>query len=306
MPPDRRQKRLALTVLLSLLAAFVVALLFRNVPLAHIDSFIPIIDTILFITDGITATLLFAQFSVLRSRALLALAGGYLFTSLTIIPHALTFPGAFTPNGLLDAGLQSTAWLYVFWHMGLPSAVIAYVLLGRLDRETPLVRGAVRPIVLASVLAAAAAACASTLLATVGANLLPPIMSDQMHAQFAWHFVPPVALSLVAIGLLAAQYRRSVLDLWLLVVLVAWFLDSILLNDTVVRFSLIWYAGRTFGLLAASFVLLIMLSEATVLYARLAVSAAAQRRERDSRLMTLDAVAASIAHEVKQPRYERR
>lgn len=300
MPPDARRRWLALSVALLLAAAFIAALPFRNMPLPRVDNFIPIIDTILFIIDGITAVLLFAQFSVLRSRALLMLAGGYLFTSLTIVPHALTFPGAFAPNGLLDAGLQSTAWLYVFWHMGLPSAVIGYALLRHLDDKAPLAHSSVRPAALACVLAAIVLAWAAAALATIGANLLPPIMADQTHAKFPWHFVPPVALSIVAIGLLGVR-RRSVLDLWLLVALVAWLLDSILLNDAVTRFSLIWYAGRTFGLLAASFVLLIMLSEATVLYARLAVSAAAQKRDQDSRLMTMDAVAASIAHEVKQP-----
>jgi len=32
---------------------------------------------------------------------------------LTIV-HALTFPGLFAPAGLLGAGPQSTAWLYMF------------------------------------------------------------------------------------------------------------------------------------------------------------------------------------------------
>ena len=51
---------------------------------------------------------------------MLALACGYLFDALIIIPHALTFPGAFTPAGLLGAKEQTTAWLYTFWHGGRP------------------------------------------------------------------------------------------------------------------------------------------------------------------------------------------
>ena len=300
LPADAKQKHLALVIGLLLFGTFIGTLPYRNIQLGPVSSFIPIVDTILFVSDSITAALLFAQFSVLRSRSLLVLGGGYLFTALTIVPHALTFPGIFSPTGLLDAGLQSTAWLYVFWHMGLPSAVIAYVLLKQRDSVAPMPPNTLRLALAATVAAVVVITCALTWLATRGENFLPTIMTDQLHAQFPWHFVPPVGLSIVAIGLLFTR-GRSILDLWLLVALGAWLIDALLLNSGVERFSVIWYAGRIYGLLAASFVLLVLLSETTVLYARLALASAAQQRERESRLMTMDAVAASIAHEVKQP-----
>ena len=56
------------------------------------------------------------------------LANGYLFTALIAIPYALTFPGSFAPKGLLGAGYQTAGWLYLFWHCGLPVAIIAYAL----------------------------------------------------------------------------------------------------------------------------------------------------------------------------------
>ena len=65
---------------------------------------------------------------------MLLLAGGFLFDALIVIPHALTFPGAFAPAGLLGAGLQTTAWLFIFWHFGLPAAVIGYACLPRETR----------------------------------------------------------------------------------------------------------------------------------------------------------------------------
>ena len=43
-----------------------------------------------FVTDLITAVLLFAQLSIFYSTALLVLASGYLFTALIVIPHAGT------------------------------------------------------------------------------------------------------------------------------------------------------------------------------------------------------------------------
>src|SRR4029077_20134760 len=67
------------------------------------------------------------------------------------------------------------------------------------------------------------------------------------------------------------------------------------------RFSVGWYTVRVFGVLSSSLVLIVLLYEIETLYASLLGAVLAQRREREARLMTGDAVSASIAHEVKQP-----
>jgi signal transduction histidine kinase len=67
------------------------------------------------------------------------------------------------------------------------------------------------------------------------------------------------------------------------------------------RFSVGWWAGRLYGLASASVVLLVLLSEITTLYVRLLRSVAAERRAREARLATMEALSASIAHEVSQP-----
>jgi hypothetical protein len=62
-----------------------------------------------------------------------------------------------------------------------------------------------------------------------------------------------------------------VLDLWLMVVMCVWIFDialSAVLNAG--RFDLGFYAGRVHGLLAATFVLGVLLVENVMLYARLA------------------------------------
>src|SRR5215475_3501678 len=143
LAPDSRQKRLAFIAALVVPLPFIAIIPFGRIELPRIDSYIPVVDTVMLINDSIAATLLFAQFSVLRSPSLLALAGGFLLTALLVIPHALTFPGAFAPGGLLGAGLQTTPWLNEFWFLGLPFAVIAYALLKRYDRTAPIPRAAV-------------------------------------------------------------------------------------------------------------------------------------------------------------------
>jgi signal transduction histidine kinase len=93
-----------------------------------------------------------------------------------------------------------------------------------------------------------------------------------------------------------------VLDLWLTVVMCAYVIEICLVNFPVVmRFSVGWYVGRVFGLVSGSLVLFVLLYEITILYAQLLRALLAQRREREARLVTGDAIAATIAHEVRQP-----
>src|SRR5262249_36211389 len=147
---------------------------------------------------------------------------------------------------------QTTPWLNEFWFLGLPSAVIAYVLLK--GRE-PIPRSAVPFAIFTTVMAVSVITCAIVWLSTDGVELLPAIMSDAIHPRLAWHFLPIVALSIVAMALLWSR-RDASLDLWLLVVLEAWMLNALMFNKLVVRFSLFWYGGRVFAALAASIVLL--------------------------------------------------
>ena len=94
---------------------------FAGMPLAPVPAFVASYQSALAINDLITAVLLFSQFAVLRSWALLLLASGYLFTAAAAIAHALTFPGLFAPAGLFQRGSQTTVWLYMIWHGGFPA-----------------------------------------------------------------------------------------------------------------------------------------------------------------------------------------
>jgi signal transduction histidine kinase len=297
LTPDSRQKRLVLTVALLLPVPFLAMIPFGQIRLPRVDSYIPVVDTVMLINDTIAATLLLAQFSIIRSPSLLALAGGFLLTAFLVIPHALTFPGAFAPEGLLGARLQTTPWLNEFWFAGLPLAVIAYVLLKGAE---PIPRRYTGLAILATVTAAFAVTYGLLLLTTDGADLLPAIMQDLTHPQLAWHFLPLVALNVTAIAL-TWRRRQSALDLWLLVVLEAWMLNAFLFNKLVVRFSVFWYGGRVFAALATSLILLFLLSEITVLYWRLARSHMLLERERDNKLMNMEAMVAAVSHELKQP-----
>src|SRR6185436_17390631 len=133
LPPSKAQKQLALVVLLGILVVvFVVTGPLSHLRTSPVAAFLPIYVTTMIATDSITAILLFTQFVILRSRAILVIAIGYAFTALVLIPYLLTFPGLFGSTGVIDGPL-STAWFFVVWRTGFPSFVIGYALLKDAD-----------------------------------------------------------------------------------------------------------------------------------------------------------------------------
>ena len=303
LPPTSRQRQFALAVAVVLLVGFGVFAPFAHRPLPRLDAFIPFFEGIIFVTDFITSVLLFAYFSIYHSRALLALASGYLFTSLIVIPHVLTFPGVFSPTGLLGAGLQSTGWLYIFWHIGFPAAVLVYAWLKDEKRANSHTHASALPVFGWSAAIVFSLVCGLTLLATAGDEFLPRLFIDRTHLAPFNSYAIAFALCVCAIALIVLGVgRRSLLDQWLMIVALASILElvfvAVLSGE---RFSLGFYAGRICSLIASTVVLVVLLAETTRLYARLARSNMMLERERNDKLMTFEALVASISHEVRQP-----
>jgi signal transduction histidine kinase len=303
LPPTRLQTQSAVAVAAFALVAFIVIAPFSGMPLPALNIFFPLLDAIVFVTDLVTATLLFSQFAISGSRPLLALANGYLFTGFIVIPHALTFTGAFSPTGLLGANSQTGSWLFIFWHIGFSAALLAYALLS-IDNRTPLILSrSARSTIWLSVASAIALTCGLCWLATAGAHLLPPVILDnnRLSQLVIYPIWLTILISALAVSVLALR-RRSVLDQWLMVVAfisIGELAFSGLLPG--VRFSMGFYAGRVFSIVAASIVLIILLVETTRLYVLLARSHAFLQRERDNKLMNFEAIVAAISHEINQP-----
>jgi signal transduction histidine kinase len=316
IPPTAGQRRIARVFLLALLVILLSTWPVATFKLPEVHAFVPTLAAALFVSDCVTAALLFAQFSILRQWALLIIASGYLFSALIVVAHALAFPGAFTPTGVLGSGLQSAVWLYWFWHSGLPLAIIGYALLKDTNRVVDV--RFTRLAVSVSIAGVFALVVGLFWFVTQHEDLLPiTFVHVQPLSVFRQIIGGLVILALGGIALWLLWSRQSsLLDQWLVVALCALLLEVLLASVlSAGRYNLAWYAGRFYQLVTATVVMVVLLAELTRLYARLAHSNTmlqrertmlqravdAQRRERDARLMTGDAVAATIAHEVKQP-----
>jgi signal transduction histidine kinase/CheY-like chemotaxis protein len=280
------QRRLAIAAVILSLALLPVIGPYAGADLAHAPAVTPVYEAALCVIDLITAILLFGEFYRVRAPALAVLASGYLFCSLMSVLFTLSFPEVFAPEGLVG-GPQSSAWTWMLWRAVFPLFVLAYALMAG---KGPLRTDARTSYGLGLTLAIGGTLALFGLITFVVAReeaFLPPVMvSGDFHRTLALGLSPAlIVLDLIA---LAAMWRRrnaSVLDLWVMVTLAAWFCDVCMSGvfDSH-RYDLGWYAGRIYGLFAAGFVLTALLTELNKLYSRLAESLALSERQNEELL----------------------
>ncbi len=99
---------------------------------------------------------------------------------------------------------------------------------------------------------------ALTLLATRGHDWLPVVMQGSDYSLLVEKGVSPAVWILTLVAMAALwQLKQRVMDLWLMLVMWVWLFDiglSAVIGSN--RFDLGFYAGRIFGLMAASFLLI--------------------------------------------------
>jgi signal transduction histidine kinase len=301
MPSTPRQRKLAVIFVVAIVTVAVLVAPFATIHIGRIDSFVPVLQTVLSAADLLTATLLLAQYSVQPNRALLAVASGYLFSASFAFLQTLSFPGGYAPNGIIGDGFNTPAWFFVLWHTSFLLSILTYSLL-KDKKETSR-----RP---------AAASIATTLTCVVGTVValswivtaevrsLPSFYATSITLQTRLGNQINFALSLLAALPLLLLFirRRTVLDLWLMVTLVAWLPNFLVATvASSVRFSVGWYAARGFALIASCMLLAMLLTEMIMLYSRLTSALTMLRRERANRLVSIDAATAAIAHEIRNP-----
>ena len=304
IPATDRQRTMAVGVAIVLIAAAVVIAPFASIQVGQIDAFIPVLQTVVSVVDLVTATLLFAQFSIQPQRALLALASGYLFSGSFAFLQTLAFPGGYADAGLIGDRLNTPAWMYVLWHTTFPAAILVYTFSKDTTKAAKLPGGSAMTAIAITVVCVLAVIAGLTWVVTMKTEYLPVLFTTDVRFHTRLPNQINMALWLwgaIALAVLFAR-RHTILDLWLMVTLLAYmpnFLVAVIGSS--VRFTVGWYAARCFVLVASCTLLSVLLVETMFLYSRLASMIILQRRERTHRLLSVEAATAAIAHEINQP-----
>lgn len=272
-PAGYRERAAAGATVLVSVVLFMLAVPYATEALAPFPAFIPIYVTALVIFDLITAVLLFGQYRALGSQGLLVLGGAYLFTATATAAYALIFPGLFAPTGLLGSGPQTSSAMYMLWHAGFPLAVMVYAQIKHHEPHGPqwVERGHAHRGIVAVVLVMISVVGLWTTFATSGHAHLPLFLDGNRTTTTGKVTLAGIwLLSLTALILLWRRKPHTRLDVWLQVVMCVWLLNialAALLNTG--RYDLGWYMGRIYSLLAAGFLLIVLLSESARHQARL-------------------------------------
>jgi hypothetical protein len=283
LSPTRRQTWFAVVFSALLLLGFAVIAPFAAKPLPLVDGFIPALDAVIFVTDLITASLLLTQFSFTRSRALLALACGFLFSALIVVAHGLSFPGTLSTTGSFLRSPDAYAVnfrFYLYWHLGIPAAVFAYVWLEVKDRSQNVVHVPTALLSIVGVAVVLILACCVGWLAVSGRSILPFALAYSGDTRL-WPTSLTMMICAAALSVLWI-FRRSALDQWLMIVVLALIIE---LAVTAAIGGRAWrteaasqqygatlgvYTGRAFSLVTSTVVLIGLLAETTRLYGRVA------------------------------------
>jgi signal transduction histidine kinase len=304
LPATGRQEKIALGIVILLIVAAVAIAPFAGMQIPRVDAFIPVLQTVLSVVDFITATLLFAQYAIQPQRPLLALASGYLFSGSFAFLQTLAFPGAYAAAGLMGDAFNTPAWFFVLWNTTFPTAILVYALSKDAKTVTTMPGEATGRSIGSTIVCVFAVIAGLTWIVAEKSELLPSLYTANVTLQTRFANQINVALGLwVGTALIVLSLRRrTILDLWLVVTLLAWmpnFLVAAIASS--VRFTIGWYAARCFVLIGSSMLLIVLLTETTFLYSRLASAMILQRRERKNRLLSVGAVTAAIAHELNSP-----
>jgi signal transduction histidine kinase len=298
-----RQNRLAVGIVVVLLSAAVLIAPFGHANVGQIDAFLPAVQSVLSAADVMTAILLLVQYSYQPQAAILTLGSGYLLSASFAFLQTLSFPGGYGPAGLIGDGTNTPAWFFVFWRFLFPLAVLIYAF-SKDAREAVLSERSVKARIGLTVLCTLTLVAGTTMAVTTFAGSLPQFYRASLTLQTRLANQINIALLLWYAVVLSVLFprRRTILDLWLIVTLVAWMPDSLVaISGSSTRFTIGWYAARCFALVASCILLCALLVEMSTLYSRLASAFSLLRRERANRLLSVDAATAAIAHEVRTP-----
>jgi PAS domain S-box-containing protein len=230
--------------------------------LATQASFVPAMLALGACFDLLSVLFLLRQFLDTGDRAALRLSWAYVFALVVLGGYAAAFPNVLGTSPPLALYPSTAPWLWVAWHTGFPVLLALALARKRVARSS--VPSHLRRLAMwMSVLACAGTAGICVAVASVWGGHLPVIIQGQdltaMTRAAGPVMFPVVGLATVLTWLGAR--RRSGPERWAAIAAAATLADVVLTLTCRSRYSLGWYAGRTFTVLASAAVLIALLVE---------------------------------------------
>jgi diguanylate cyclase (GGDEF)-like protein len=261
----------AVTAIL-LLTLDIAALGFEGTATVASGAFVPVCATVWFGAGALTAFLLYGQFFVTESVALLIFASAYEFGALIALPYLLSSPGVtlFQPT---QADLQLRAALWAAWHLVFAVLVCTGFAVDPLLERRFATRRQVQRSLLA--VAVGTALCVVTIAALLWTwrGAIPVTVVAEHSTAFYRHVLAPLvgASSFVACGIALLRGRgKTSLSVWVAVATASAGLDAIVNAFSRHEYSWAWYTAKIQTTLTASIVLIAMLVEIAFVYRRMA------------------------------------
>lgn len=292
-PATTPDKRSALFTALGLIACLVCTVPFASTRIGIVPAFLPAVVGASVVALVLTTLLLYLQYRIERDFKLALIYLAYGYNAVMQFLYILTFPGLFSPAGLLGAGFQTAVAFLWSGQIGFVLLLLAQGFAARFDWQ--LSRSGVRILTVVVALVTLAQA----LVFTIGHRLLPIIIDRNDHfTGLTTQIISPAVVALALIGLAVVGDRwRTVTQTWLSIVLLADIIDVVTssqLGGT--RYSTGWYASRLEGLIASIVILAVFL----VKYNGLMIRLAARNRSTAEALEIGEARYASLANVVPQ------
>jgi diguanylate cyclase (GGDEF)-like protein len=265
-------RTVARTVAATLIVVALVAFGSNAVRTPVLPAFLPIVVTLWFGAESLTALVLFGQFYLTGSVGFALFAAAYEFAALLAVPYLVYAPGIGSPAAG-DAGYQAMGWLWLAWHLAFPALVVAGFtadpllkrrLGSRRDVGSTLAFVAVATFAVAVALAVVLWCCRSAL----------PALVIGGHHTALFGFVVAPAVAIANAGACAYAYVRgrnaTSLGVWIVLATFAAALDGLIDGFAGRTFALGWYLARIETMLTASVVLAMLSIEIALILGRLA------------------------------------
>jgi anti-sigma regulatory factor (Ser/Thr protein kinase) len=263
-PASRNDRIVAAWVAVGILVAFIALVPFSTTRYVPTAAFVPAVLSAAVFAQILTAVLFYVQYRVARQAQLALLSLAYASAAVLTLCYMLTFPQVFSATGLLNATPQTAAWMTVFERENFGVFLIAFALADRFGWSTG--RAQVRW------LAAGVALWVTLLVVAAIAAPLPELVTGTHASPFFTRAVLPlnIVTALAAMLMLATSGLRTVTQIWLTVVALLYFCQT-LANSAFsgTRYSLGWYGGRSFVFAGASVILAVFLVKINDLVVRL-------------------------------------